>query len=64
MANDPSPEKPGRHSGYRERIDPRGQPGEDQKKDGRQLPENTDEPRPEPGANGELSVPEPFKRDG
>jgi len=62
MASDMSPEKPERHSGYRERIDPRGQPGEDQKKDGRQLPEDTDKPRTEPGANVETSVPEPVKR--
>ncbi len=64
MVDESSPNKPERHSGYRERIDPRGQPGEEQKKDGRQLPEDTNEVRTEPGANVETSVPEQFKRDG
>ncbi len=53
---------PGPHSGYRENHDPRGKPGQHQKKDGRQLPEDTDEPHGEPGANAETSVPEPVKR--
>lgn len=43
MADIKQKHEPGPESGYREQQDPRGQPGEDQAKDGRQLPEETDE---------------------
>ncbi len=38
-------QKPGPESGYREQQDPRGQPGQDQTKDGKQLPEDTGKPK-------------------
>jgi hypothetical protein len=41
-------EKPGPESGYREQHDPRGQPGQDQTRDGKQLPEEADKARPKP----------------
>lgn len=40
--------KPGPESGYREQHDPRGQPGQDQTRDGRQLPEEADPDKPKP----------------
>ncbi len=48
MANTKPKQKPGPESGYREQQDPRGQPGEDQQKDGRQIPENIDKDKPTP----------------
>ena len=42
------PQKPAPGSGYREQQDPRGQPGQHQKKDGRQLPEEADPDEPKP----------------
>lgn len=41
-------QKPGPESGYREQQDPRGQPGQQQKKDGKQLPEEADQDKPQP----------------
>lgn len=41
-------QKPGPESGYREQQDPRGQPGQHQRKDGRQLPEQADPEKPKP----------------
>ncbi len=43
-----NPQKPTPGSGYREQQDPRGQPGQHQKKDGRQLPEEADPDEPKP----------------
>jgi hypothetical protein len=43
-----NPQKPAPGSGYREQQDPRGQPGQHQKKDGRQLPEEADPDEPKP----------------
>ena len=40
--------KPDPESGYREQQDPRGQPGEDQTRDGKQLPEDVDKDKPKP----------------
>lgn len=42
------PHEPQQNSGYREQPDPRGQPGGDQKKDGKQLPEEANPELPEP----------------
>lgn len=41
-------QKPGPESGYREQQDPRGQPGQHQKIDGKQLPEDADPDEPQP----------------
>ena len=41
MADIPQKHKPGPQSGYREQQDPRGQPGQDQRRDGRQIAEDT-----------------------
>jgi hypothetical protein len=48
MADTRHKHRPAPESGYREQHDPRGQPGQDQKKDGRQLPENADQRKPKP----------------
>ncbi len=48
MADTKQPQKPGPGSGYREQQDPRGQPGQHQTKDGRQLPEEADPSKPKP----------------
>ncbi|MEP6906366.1 MAG: hypothetical protein ABI858_00050 [Pseudoxanthomonas sp.] len=48
MAEHKHEQKPGAGSGYREQPDPRGQPGQDQEKDGRQLPEEADAGEPKP----------------
>ncbi|MET0581196.1 MAG: hypothetical protein ABWX88_06480 [Pseudoxanthomonas sp.] len=48
MAETRQPQRPGPGSGYREQHDPRGQPGQDQKKDGKQLPEDADKDKPKP----------------
>jgi len=40
--------RPDPQSGYREEHDPRGKPGGEQKKDGRQLPEEADPGKPKP----------------
>ena len=40
--------KPGPESGYREQQDPRGQPGQHQTRDGKQLPEQADKEKPKP----------------
>jgi|APAra7269096979_1048534.scaffolds.fasta_scaffold06080_9 hypothetical protein len=48
MADIKQPQKPGPESGYREQQDPRGQPGHDQRKDGKQLPESADPSKPKP----------------
>ena len=48
MADTKQPQKPGPGSGYREQPDPRGQPGENQTKDGKQLPEEADPSKPKP----------------
>lgn len=43
MADIKQKHKPGPESGYREQQDPRGQPGEDQRRDGRQVGEDVDD---------------------
>ncbi|MEO6519019.1 MAG: hypothetical protein ABIO17_08525 [Pseudoxanthomonas sp.] len=48
MTDTKSNQKPGPDSGYREQQDPRGQPGQHQKKDGKQLPEEADPEEPTP----------------
>lgn len=48
MADPKQKQKPHPESGYREQTDPRGQPGQDQTRDGRQLPEEADEDKPKP----------------
>lgn len=48
MADITPKQKPGPNSGYREQPDPRGQPGQFQKKDGKQLPEDADPDEPKP----------------
>lgn len=50
MATVKQPHRPDPQSGYREQQDPRGQPGEHQTRDGKQLPEqaDADEPKPRP----------------
>ncbi len=48
MADTKQPQKPGPGSGYREQQDPRGQPGQHQTKDGKQLPEEADPDEPKP----------------
>lgn len=48
MADIKPKQQPGPESGYREQHDPRGQPGQDQKQDGRQLPEEADQDEPKP----------------
>ena len=48
MADTRQPQKPGPESGYREQQDPRGQPGQDQTRDGKQLPEQADPSKPKP----------------
>lgn len=48
MADTKQPQKPAPESGYREQQDPRGQPGQDQRKDGKQLPESADPSKPKP----------------
>ncbi len=48
MADIKPKQKPGPESGYREQHDPRGQPGQDQNKDGKQLPEEADPDEPKP----------------
>jgi hypothetical protein len=50
--------KPEPESGYREQQDPRGQPGQHQKKDGRQLPENADKGKPTPQEPEQTPMPE------
>ncbi len=47
MPENGQPNKPGPKSGYREQPDPRGQPGEDQTRDGRRVPEEIDPETPE-----------------
>jgi hypothetical protein len=42
MADIRQDHKPGPQSGYREQPDPRGQPGQDQRGDGRQVAEDAD----------------------
>lgn len=48
MADTKQKQQPGPESGYREQHDPRGQPGQQQKKDGKQLPEEADKDNPKP----------------
>ena len=48
MADTKQKHKPGPQSGYREQQDPRGQPGADQKQDGKRIPEDLDEDKPKP----------------
>jgi hypothetical protein len=48
MAERKQKQKPGPESGYREQPDPRGQPGQDQTRDGKQLPEEADKAKPKP----------------
>lgn len=48
MAGSKQKHRPAPESGYREQHDPRGQPGQHQNKDGRQLPENADQDKPKP----------------
>ena len=48
MADTRQPQKPGPESGYREQQDPRGQPGQDQTRAGKQLPEQADPSKPKP----------------
>jgi hypothetical protein len=48
MADHKQKQKPGPESGYREQHDPRGQPGQDQTRDGKQLPEEADKAKPKP----------------
>lgn len=51
MADIKQPHEPGPRSGYREKQDPRGQPGEHKTTDGREVPEDEieDSPDLEPG---------------
>lgn len=46
MVDSKQKQKPGPESGYREQHDPRGQPGQEQTRDGKQLPEETDQDKP------------------
>ena len=48
MAEIKQKHRPAPESGYREQHDPRGQPGQHQNKDGRQLPEHADKDKPKP----------------
>ena len=48
MADTKLKHKPDPESGYREQQDPRGQPGQHQNTDGRQLPEHADKAKPKP----------------
>jgi len=48
MADSKQKHRPAPESGYREQHDSRGQPGQHQNKDGRQLPENADPGKPKP----------------
>ena len=48
MAASKQKHRPAPESGYREQHDPRGQPGQHQDKDGKQLPENADQDKPKP----------------
>lgn len=48
MAASKQKHRPAPESGYREQQDPRGQPGQDQRKDGKQLPESADRSKPKP----------------
>jgi hypothetical protein len=48
MADSKQKHRPAPESGYREQHDPRGQPGQHQNKDGKQLPENADQRKPRP----------------
>jgi len=48
MADSKQKHRPAPESGYREQYDPRGQPGQHQNKDGRQLPANADKDKPKP----------------
>ncbi len=53
MADIKQKHEPGPQSGYREKQDPRGQPGEHKTTDGREVPEDEieDAPDREPGAH-------------
>ena len=48
MADPKQKHRPAPESGYREQHDPRGQPGQHQDKDGKQLPEHADQRKPKP----------------
>jgi hypothetical protein len=48
MSDPKQKHRPAPQSGYREQQDHRGQPGEDQSHDGRQIPEDTDQDNPKP----------------
>lgn len=48
MADTKQKHRPAPESGYREQHDPRGQPGQHQNKDGKQLPEHADKDKPKP----------------
>ena len=48
MADQKQKQRPAPESGYREQTDKRGQPGQDQTRDGRQLPEEADKDKPRP----------------
>ena len=48
MADPKQKHRPAPESGYREQHDPRGQPGQHQNKDGKQLPEHADQRKPKP----------------
>ena len=48
MTDHKQKQRPDPESGYREQTDKRGQPGQDQTRDGKQLPEQADKDKPKP----------------